>query len=89
MKFVNASGRWLGVIGAVAALLSLGPATALSYASSFADLLGMPDNMDNKILLGFGLDGSLCVINAAILSAASLGLLSLNPAGEPIRPATT
>jgi hypothetical protein len=79
------------VVGATTAMLALAahlplfpaiPATVIGYASTFAYLLSTPGKLDNKVLLGFGLDNPLFVMIVSIVIAAGFGLLSLNVTGK-------
>jgi len=88
---------WGGiVVGATTALLALAanlpffpaiPATVVGYASTFAYLLSTPGKLDNKVLLGFGIDNPLFVMSISFLVAAAFGIVSLNLAGKLSKPA--
>ncbi len=79
------------VVGATTALLALAahlplfpaiPATVVGYASTFAYLLSTPGKLDDKVLLGLGIDNPLFVMIVSILVAAAFGLVSLNLTGK-------
>jgi hypothetical protein len=88
---------WAGiVVGATTALLALAahlpwfpaiPATVIGYASTFAYLLSTPNKLDNKVLLGFGIDNPLFVMIVSLLVAAAFGLVSLSLTAKLSKPA--
>jgi hypothetical protein len=88
---------WAGiVVGATTALLPLAahiklfpaiPATVVGYASTFAYLLSTPNKMEDKVLLGFGIDNPLFVMIVSLLVAAAFGLVSLNLSAKLTKPA--